>query len=93
MLLCTLLRWSIPFKLLTDNTTVETVLASGSSDQLAYMKRTQAISLAGASQAFGHLLERVPTTENISDGFTKVIENVGNFEKFREMIGIRLAPE
>ena len=93
MLLCTLLRYDIPFRLLTDNTTVETVVAAGYSDQLAYMKRTQAISLAGARQAFGHLLGRAPTNENISDGFTKVLENVADFERFRESIGVRLAPE
>ena len=57
------------------------------SSQLAYMKRTAAISLAWAKQNMAEELDRVPTNENLADLFTKPLE-AAKFHEFRLQLGI-----
>ena len=91
MLLCRLLRANIEMKFYGDNSAADKIIGSGVSPQLAYVKRTQGVSLSWAAKHIGPYLARVPTTFNTSDIFTKPLE-VGDFEKHRTKLGIWEAP-
>ena len=72
---------------LGDNDPAARVVGTGVSSQLAYMKRTAAISLAWAKQNMAEELDRVPTNENLADLFTKPLE-AAKFHEFRLQLGI-----
>ena len=88
MLLNALLRYSVPLRIYGDNSATEYILHGGGTSQLAYMKRTQGISLAGARRNIGPLLGRVPTDANASDLQTKPIVDKEKFYRFKEFLGI-----
>ena len=92
MLMCCLLRFKVQMWLFTDNSAVEAIIAAGHSDQIAYCKRTQGISLAGAHKAFSHLLKRTPSNVNSSDVYTKPIDDPAEFAKMRRALSIVPAP-
>ena len=91
MLLCRLLRANIEMMFYGANSAADKIIGSGVSPQLAYLKRTQGLSLAWSAKHIGPYLHRVPTSFNTSDIFTKPLE-VGDFEKHRMKLGIWEAP-
>ena len=71
----------------TDNSACERVVSTGISQQMAYLKRTAALSLSWARQYLSKDLTRVPTNDNPSDIYTKPLDRE-KFETFRTYIGI-----
>ena len=69
-----------------DNTAAERILNQGSM-QLAYMKRSQGISLAAARALIAEALSRVPSGTNFADIFTKALEGA-SFHENRERLGV-----
>jgi hypothetical protein len=88
MLFNALLRFFVPLRVYGDNSATEYILQGAGTSQLAYIKRTQGISLAGAKKNIGPLLGRVPTDENCSDLQTKAIVDKDKFYKFKQVLGI-----
>ena len=70
-----------------DNAACERVIGTGISQALAYMKRTCQLSLTWAHENMARYITRTPTQDNISDLWTKPLEQA-KFEKFRRAIGI-----
>ena len=76
----------VPVRYFGDNTAAERILNQGSV-QLAYMKRSQGISLAAARALIAKDLNRVPSGTNFADIFTKALEGA-IFHENRERLGV-----
>ena len=92
MLLCRMLKYSVKHRYLGDNSPSGHILAAGLSAQLAYMKRTQGVSLAWAHDNCSQFFEHVGSDENTADIMNKPLDSV-KFAKHRASMNIGARPE
>ena len=83
-----LIKRSLRLGFYVDNTCSERVVSTGMSSAMAYLKRTQALSLAWCRENISDKLHRVDTHENLGDAFTKALET-STFERYRDQMGVR----
>ena len=69
-----LLKYQIPHFYYGDNNSSSNIIAARLSAQLAYMKRTQGISLSWANEYCAHFFQKVSSARNTSDIATKCLD-------------------
>ena len=76
--------YQIPEEFLIDNEAAEQVIESGTSIKLAYMKRTQKVSLGMVSDYVNDVnttLHGIDSNKNSADGGTKALDHVKHWEQ------------
>jgi hypothetical protein len=90
-LICKLLGFDVPLIYEGDNAAACSAIRAGYSDKLAYMKKTQGISIAWAHTNMSNFLEQIPSDKNVADSMTKALPK-NTFERLRTMLGVVPVP-